>query len=180
MTRTIVTYGAIAGGLAILGVIASLEVGRGLGMSGLQAVGYLIMLFALSVIFVCVKRHRDRARGGLIGFGPAFLLGLGVAGAAGLVYVAVWEMYLAITGHAFIHDYAAGVLEQKRAAGASEAELAETAAGLERMTAHYANPAMRAGITFLEIFPVGFLVALVTAGVLRRTKLPAAGDASQS
>ena len=45
--------------------------------------GYLVMLVALTFIFVGVKRHRDVERGGVIKFGPAFAMGLGIAAAAG-------------------------------------------------------------------------------------------------
>ena len=47
-------------------------------------------------------------------------------------------------------------------------------AGLEAMMANYGNPLYRVPITFLEIFPVGLLVALISAALLRNPKvLPA-------
>jgi hypothetical protein len=47
--------------------------------------------------------------------------------------------------------------------------------GLETMRTQYANPLFRVPMTFLEIFPVGLLVALVSALLLRNPKvLPAA------
>jgi hypothetical protein len=43
------------------------------------------------------------------------------------------------------------------------------------MRAEYANPLYRLPMTFLEIFPVGFIVALVSAALIRSSKfLPAA------
>ena len=56
--------------------------------------GYLVMLVALSLIFVGVKRYRDSQCGGVINFGPAFVLGLAIAAVAALVYALVWESYL--------------------------------------------------------------------------------------
>ncbi len=85
MVRTIFGYGAPAGAAAIAAIIASIVLsGEGHGGAGGQIVGYLIMLIALSVIFVAVTRHRDRERGGVIAFTPAFGLELGDAAAAGL------------------------------------------------------------------------------------------------
>ncbi len=58
--------------------------------------------------------------------------------------------------------------------GASEAEVAQYLASMESMRELYRNPAARIGITFLEIFPVGLIVALFSAAVLRFPKvLPA-------
>jgi hypothetical protein len=47
---------------------------------------------------------------------------------------------------------------------------------MESMRTSYANPLFRIPMTFLEIFPVGLLVSLVSASLLRNPKLlPAAG-----
>src|SRR3546814_20847233 len=49
-----------------------------------MALGYLSMLVALSAVFVGIKNHRDVDRGGVIGFWPAFGLGLGISLVAGI------------------------------------------------------------------------------------------------
>lgn len=57
---------------------------------------------------------------------------------------------------------------------ASAAALTEEMAKLESMRVNYANPLFRIPMTFLEIFPVGLLVSLVSALLLRNPKvLPA-------
>jgi|GEM_PF-7094360 len=38
------------------------------------------------------------------------------------------------------------------------------------MKESYANPLLRVSITFLEIFPVGLLVSLIAAAVLRNSR----------
>ena len=133
--------------------------------------GYLIMLVALTFIFVGVKRYRDVERGGVIKFVPAFLMGLAIAAAAGVAYVAVWEIYLAMTDYKFMDQYIAGIMHAKQTAGLSTAALAQEMAKLESMRASYANPLYRIPMTFMEIFPVGFLVALVSALLLRNPKI---------
>jgi hypothetical protein len=133
------------------------------------------MLVALTLIFVGVKRYRDVERGGVIRFLPALGMGLGIAVVAAVLYVATWEVYLAATDYAFMDEYLASIAEQRRAAGLSEAALAQEMAEFEWMRSAYANPFMRIPITFLEILPVGLLVALVSAALLRNPRLlPAA------
>src|SRR4030095_14751701 len=129
------------------------------------------MLVALPFIFVGVKRYRDVERGGVIKFGAAFALGLAIAGAAGLAYVAVWEVYLAMTDYAFMDQYIAGIIRARQAEGIAPAALAEEMAQLGALRANYANPLFRIPMTFLEIFPVGLLVSLVSAALLRNPRL---------
>ena len=135
--------------------------------------GYLIMLLALSSILVGVKQYRDKTLGGVIRF-PAFGIGVAIAFVAGLAYVAVWEGYLAVTHYDFIGDYTNHLLAAKRAAGVTGAAYAKAVAEAEAFRRAYANPLFQIGEAFIEIFPVGLLVALVSAVLLRNPRfLPA-------
>ena len=165
------TYGLLSG----LVIIATMLVG--ITMTGQdnffssELFGYLVMLVALTFIFVGVKRYRDVERGGVIKFVPALLMGLSIAAVAGLAYVVVWEIYLAATDYKFMDEYIAGILRAREAEGASAAAIAKEAASLEAMRVSYGNPLFRVPMTFLEIFPVGLLVALVSAALLRNPRV---------
>lgn len=166
MTRTILTYGLISGLIIIFGIIGTIALNGGAPHDNVW-LGYLIMLVALSSILVGVKQYRDQTLGGVIRFGPAFLMGLAIALVASLAYVAVWEVYLAVTHYRFMDAYADQVLAAKRAAGVTGEAYAKAVAEMETLRAQYANPLFRLPMTFVEIFPVGLLVALVSAGLLR-------------
>ena len=174
MTRIIFTYGLISGAVIIGGILATIVFSSSLPPHSNELLGYLIMLVALSSILVGVKQHRDQALGGVIKFVPALGIGLGIAVVASLVYVAVWEAYLAMTHYTYMDHYIAHELAAKRAAGVTGAAYARTAAEMESMRAAYANPLIRMLMTFAELFPVGLLVALVTAALVRNPRfLPA-------
>jgi len=171
--RYALIYGGIAGAIAIAAITASIAVES---LSHLQSMwfGYLVMLAALSLIFVGVKRYRDVECGGVIGFGRALLLGVAMAVVAGLVYVAGWEAYLATTDGNFMSDYAASIIADMRASGASETEIAATQAQLAQAVEWYRQPLMRMLMTFGEILPVCVVVPLVSALILRNPRvLPA-------
>jgi hypothetical protein len=162
MKRLILTYGSIAGFIIIVTNTISLEYGRG------QAwLGFLVMFIAFSTIFVAIKQYRDETLGGVISFTTALLVGLGISAVAGVVYVAIWEVYLAATDYVFIKDYANSIVEAQKLDGASEAELERLTSEAERFRVQYSNLLFRLPMTFLEIFPVGLLVSLGSAGVLR-------------
>ena len=176
MTRIILTYGLISGLVVILASIGVIVTGGGGGHQSNLFLGYLIMLVALSSILVGVKQHRDRTLGGVIKFRTALGLGLGIAVVASLVYVAVWELYLAMTHYAFMGQYTASILQAKRAAGVSAAAYAKAMQEMDAMQRQYADPLHRLPETFLEIFPVGLLIAIVSAALLRNPRfLPARG-----
>jgi hypothetical protein len=181
MQRIIFIYGTIAGLVVIGSVILGLTFSRGVETLHAQEwLGYLIMLIALSMIFVGIMRYRDRHLGGVIRFGTATLLGLGIAAVAGVIYVLVWELYLAMTDHAFISHYTQGVIAAKEAEGVSGAELQAVIENMESMQRRYGNPLFRLPMTFLEIFPVGLLITVISAAILRNSKiLPASQPAGQ-
>jgi hypothetical protein len=170
MTRIILTYGLISGLVIIFGIMGTIFMSGGEEPHHSLWLGYLIMLVALSSILVGVKQHRDQALGGVIKFRTALGLGLGIAAVASLAYVAVWEVYLAMTHYAFMGQYTDQMLAAKRAAGVTGAAYAKAVADAETMRRQYANPLYRLPETFLEIFPVGLLIALVSAGLLRNPR----------
>jgi hypothetical protein len=170
------TYGLLSGFVIIVTMLTGIVLSGHESFFSSEWFGYLVMLVALTFIFVGVKRYRDVERGGVIKFAPAFAMGLGIAAAAGVAYVTVWEAYLAFTDYAFMDEYVAGVMRARQAAGISAAAMAEEMTKLESLRINYKNPLFRIPMTFLEIFPVGLLVALVSALLLRNPKvLPATG-----
>ena len=168
MTRYILGYGGIAGLLIIVTMIVGIVLGGHGSATASELFGYLVMLVALSLIFVAIKRYRDRALGGVIRFGQALALGMGIAAVAGVAYVVVWEIHLAMTDFAFVKEYTAGLIDAKRTSAASPEELAALEARLAEWASQYAKPWIRLPITFTEIFPVGAIVALISAAVLRK------------
>jgi hypothetical protein len=162
--------GGIAGAIAISIISATIALDLP-SHSTSVFVGYLVMLAALSLIFVGVKRYRDVECGGVIRFGRAFGLGLGMAVVAGLVYAIGWELFIAVSGFDFMTGYTNDVIAGMRAEGASQAAIEAKTVEMREMTAMYENPLLRIPMIFAEIAPVGLIVALVAAALLRNPKL---------
>ena len=178
MWRDIVKYGVIAGMVVGLSMIVSFGATGGemphgwLGM----AIGYATMLVAFSAIFMGIKHQRDVGGGGVIRFWPAFGMGLGISFIAALFYVGAWEFVQATIVEDFAGSYGASVIAAEKAKGIDPAALAKLTADMEAFKTQYANPMFRLPMTFAEIFPVGVLVSLVSALVLRNPRvLPARG-----
>ena len=169
MIRMILSYGLIAGllvGVPLSIITTNAHIGGSWGM----VVGYLIMLVALSTVFIAIKRRRDRDQGGVIRFWPAFGLGLGISFVAGVIYVLAWEATVAYTHMDFASVYAQSVIEQQKAKGVSGEALQKVVAQMEQFKVQYADPLYRLPMTFIEIFPVGVLVSLISAALLRNSR----------
>jgi Protein of unknown function (DUF4199) len=171
MLNKILSYGAIAGlivGLVLFGTTVAMN-GHPPSAYG-AVIGYSSMLIALSAVFVAIKRRRDDDLGGVIKFWPAFGLGLGISVVAGIFYVLAWEAALAYTHMDFAGDYGKYLIKQKIAAGVSGDALAKFTADMQQFKQQYDQPIYRLTMTFSEIFPVGVLVSLVSAGLLRNSR----------
>jgi hypothetical protein len=168
--RYAIVYGAIAGGIVVAFSGLALATGT-LGHSTSPLIGYLIMLVALTMIFIGVKRYRDIECGGTVRFGRALIVGLGIALVAALFYVVGWEVYFATAGQNFMADYSRAMVEEMRQGGASQSTIDAAVAQMDAFAVQYRNPLYRVPLTFIEIFPVGLVVALVSAALLRNPRL---------
>ena len=126
-------------------------------------------LIALTTVFLGIKHQRDQVQGGVIGFWRALGMGLAISLVAGIFYALAWELVLAVTHMDFAGDYAKSVIAHQKAKGASAAALAKLTAQMDDFQRSYANPAYRMTMTFTEIAPVGVLVSLISAGLLRNS-----------
>lgn len=181
MNRIILVYGSITGatiiGSMMLGIYAAQSGGDSFFAS--ETIGYSIMLIGFSMIFIATKKYRDQELGGVIKFGTAFKVGLGISLIAGIVYVITWEVNLFVTDYTFINEYTDSIIETARNSGASQSELEATIQQMQDMKTQYNNPIYRIPITFTEIFPVGLLMSLVSAGLFRNPNFLASNNTQQ-
>jgi hypothetical protein len=119
--------------------------------------------------------------GGAVSFGRALAVGLWITLISCAFYVGTWELIYYKLAPGFLDKYTAHVMEKERAEGATPDQLQATAQRMEAFKTLYQNPLVNIAFTFLEPFPVGFLVSLISAGVLRRrtgTALPVTARSS--
>ena len=170
MKKTVLVFGLIAGAVLSLMLWLSVPFMEDGSYDGGQMFGYASMVLAFLLVYFGVRSYRDNVLGGVISFGRAFAVGILITLVASACYVASWQVIYYNFVPDFAEDYAEHVLEQARARGASEAEIAAERARTERFAELYRNPFYNAAVTLLEPLPVGLIMTLVTAGILRRRK----------
>jgi hypothetical protein len=177
MLRIILIYGligaVIVGGPLLWGML-TFDVNSGEMPENGALIGYATILVALTGVFLGVKHYRDKEKGGVIKFMPALGVGLGISAVASLGWVIAWEISLAVTKFDFVTAYYGAMIEQAQADGATAEKIAQMRTEQEGFASMYSNPVIRMGITFVEMFPIGVVISLISAALLRNSRfLPA-------
>jgi len=167
MKNLIFIYGTIAGIVVSLMLVFSFSGGE-MDYEQEQFIGYLTMIIAFSTIFIAIKTHRDKNLDGVIGFGKAFKLGLGITLVASVIYVIAWMIISNTIAKDFMSEYFQQSITKLKNSGLPQAEIDEKIAEMEYFRELYKNPLINVGMTFLEIFPVGLVISIISALVLKR------------
>ncbi|HKR03858.1 MAG TPA: DUF4199 domain-containing protein [Bacteroidia bacterium] len=139
------------------------------GGSTSMIIGFSAMAVAFSFIFVGIKNFRDKQNGGTITFGKGFLLGFMISLIASTMYVITWAVEFHYFMPDFIDKYSAMQVKQLHESGISGAALDEAVKGIEKESYNYKhNPFFFAMYTYMEILPVGIIITLVSALILKR------------
>jgi hypothetical protein len=171
MKRTVITSGLIAGCLVSTFMAISMfycykNPDKMMGESSM-IIGYLSMLIAFSLIYVGIKSYRDKQNDGLVSFGKAFRIGLYISLIASSIYVLVWAIEYNFFIPDFFDKYSAH-MQKLAQESPNAAELKANAAHMEEYKDLYKNPLLFILFTYAEILPVGILVSLISALILKR------------
>jgi hypothetical protein len=172
MKKTVLTYGLISGGISTVLLFGSSLYMRNSSMGdweNAEVYGYASILLSMLFVFLGVRAYRNEVEGGVISFGKAFKIGLYITLISCVMYVIAWMIVSSTILPDFMDQYAEFMLQKLRDSGASAEEISQETAKMEHYMELYKNPFLRAGITFLEPLPVGLLVTLASAGILRRS-----------
>lgn len=174
MKKVILIYGLIAG--AVVGgmmlITMPLYKSGTLNFDNGEYLGYSTMIIALSMVFFGVKSYRDNHSNGVISFGKGFQVGILITLVACTIYALSWEVSYRSIGNEFVAKYTEHYLAELKAKGASDADLAAAKEQQEAFAEMYKNPIVRFTFTALvEMFPVGLIISLVSAGILRKKEI---------
>ena len=167
MTRIILIYGLIAGLIVSAMFFISHPTGK-IDFENGMLIGYASMVIAFALIFFGVKNYRDNHLNGTITFGKAFKIGMMVTIVASMLYAVTWEFYFHLLAPDFMEEYTAYYLTKLASDGASVQEIEEAKNQMASMSEMYKNPLIRFAMTLMEIVPVGMVVTLICAALLRR------------
>jgi hypothetical protein len=178
MKKVILIYGLIAGAVVGSMMLITMQMYKNgtLNLDKGELLGYTTMVIALSMVFFGVKSYRDNYSKGAISFGKGFQVGILITLVACVIYAITWEVSYSQIGEDFTKkmkvSYETKMNEKLKSEGATEAEIEAAKKQNEKMWEMYKSPLFRFVFTaMVEMFPVGLVISLISAGVLRKKEI---------
>ena len=168
MKKVVLTFGLISGVMISVLMGGSLLIADKIGSGHSMVLGYTMMVASFLLIYFGTRSYRDNNLAGQISFGRAFACGILITLITTVCYVAMWEiLYFNFMPH-FMDSYFAAQIHKVQTSGLDPATTAAQVAAIQRSQQSYQNPLINAAYTFIEPFPVGLIITVVSAGILRR------------
>ena len=179
MKKIVLTFGLISGLIISVLTAGSLLLADKIGAGHSMALGYTMMVASFLLIYFGIRSYRDNSLAGQISFGRAFACGILITLITTVCYVATWEiLYFNFMPH-FMDSYFAAQIHQVQSSGLDPATTAAQVAAIRHSQQLYQNPLVNIAYTFIEPLPVGILITLISAAILRR-KVPVERTAARA
>lgn len=124
-------------------------------------VGFIGMLLAF--IFVVLGIKHQKLNNNSITFGKALATGLLISLVICTIYVLVWLIVYYNFFPDFMDKYSEMILKKT-----SQSNLAAKTVEMNQMKEWYKNPIMIILLTYMEVFPIGIVVSLISALILKK------------
>ncbi len=170
MKKTVLTFGLISSVVSSILMLATVLFLDRIGFDKALIVGYTAIVLSFLLVFFGIRSYRVNLGGGQISFGRALSVGLLITLISCVFYVVTWEIVYFKLMPDFAEKSTNYMMEQVRASGASQQAIDAKLQEMNSMKALYDNPLFNAAITFLEPFPIGLIISLISAAILRRRK----------
>ncbi len=168
MKRTVLIFGLIGGLMMAAMMFGTLPFLEKIGFAKGLIVGYTTMIIAFMMVFFGIRSYRENVGHGQITFGRAFAVGILIALLVCAFYVVAWEIIYFKFMPDFAEKYSSYAIEQAKAAGESPQAIAAKVQEMKDLKAMLDNPFLNAVMTLIEPLPVGIIVTLISALILRK------------
>jgi hypothetical protein len=175
MKKIVLTFGLISGAVSSLMMLLTIPFIDRVGFDRAEVIGYATIIASFLLVFFGIRAYRERVGGGVLTFARGCAVGALITLVSSTCYVATWQVLYHRFAPGFADKYAAYAIDREKASGASQERIEEVTRQMQVFKQMYENPLTNIAITFLEPTPIGLVVALVSAAILR--KRPGAGSA---
>jgi hypothetical protein len=168
MRKTVLIFGLISGAISSVMMVATVPFAHSIGSNKALIVGYTTIVLSFLLVFFGIRSYRDNVGNGQITFTKAFAVGISITLISCMFYVATWEILYFNFMPNFMDNYGAHTIEKLKASGASPEAVQVQVQKLKKFKEQYKNPLFNSLMTFIEPFPVGLGITLLSAAVLRK------------
>jgi ethanolamine transporter EutH len=135
-----------------------------------QILVYFSVVLLCGFLFFGIKSYRDNTLDGFITFGQAFKVGFLISLVSSLCHVFLWIILYTPIFKDFMEQHSTFLIEKLKASGASIEAITAKKEQLIKQDGLYNKPLFRAGIIFIQAFPVEAVIALVASFVLKKNQ----------
>jgi hypothetical protein len=169
MKNSILKNGLIASALVVFFMVVTMFLWKNNSDFKPSAVyGFGGMLIAFTFIFIGIKSYRDKENNGSITFGKAFIIGFLIAFIASTFYVIAWILLYYNYIPNFMDMYSEVVVDDAKKAGESAIQIKAKLTEINIWKESYKSPVNVVLWTYVEILPLGTVVALISSLILMR------------
>jgi prepilin signal peptidase PulO-like enzyme (type II secretory pathway) len=170
--KTVITFGLISGVISSALMVCFIPFYHQIGNNRALILGYTSIVLSFLLVYFGIRSYRDNVADGQVSFAKAFGVGICITLISCVFYVATWEVLERTVFPDFMDQYAATIVAKTQASGASAQVVQAKIDEMQRMKVMYANPFYNVLYKFIEPFPVGLVITLISAAVLRRKTRP--------
>ena len=169
MKKTVLTFGLISGAVMSAMMFITLPFLEKIGSDKALVIGYTTMVLAFLLVFFGIRSYRDTTCAGRISFLRALGVGLLIMLIASICYVISWEVIYHNFMPDFAEKYVARATQEARNSGKPPEQVAQEVEQIKQMMTLYNNNIFfNLAMTLLEPLPVGVVMTLISALILRR------------
>jgi hypothetical protein len=170
--KTVLTFGLISGAVSIGILLATVHYIGSTDFRKEDILGYTSIVLSALVVFFGIRSYRENAGAGQLTFLRGVAVGLLITLVSCACYMVTFQIIYFKTTPDIGEKYAACMVERVRASGASQQKVDEMAKQARSYKQMYDNPVTNAALTFAEVYPIGLVVSLLSAGILRKKGAP--------
>ncbi len=130
---------------------------------GNDVIGYAKLIIIFSLLYVGLRMYRNNHLNGKISFLKAFKVGALMCFLASTIYVVVGLSYYYLFTPDFLDVFTGHVIRNS-----APHEVEAVTAQMEYFKEMYQNPLFAILISYIEVLPLGMIVALVSAFVVKK------------
>jgi len=169
MKRIILTFGIISGVISTVLMLSFIPFIDKIGFDKGFILGYSAIVLSFLLVFFGIRSYRENVGDGQISFGKAFTVGILITIISCAFYAVTWQIAYTFFLPDFFDKYTNYVVTSMKNSGKSAQEISTTIDQMKSMKAMNDNPIFGVLIVFFtEPFPVGLLVTLISALILKK------------
>lgn len=168
MKKIVLTFGLIAGAILSLMMLGTLPFMDKIGFDKGYIIGYTGMVLAFLLVFFGIRSYRENIGDGAISFGRAFSVGILITLVGCVCYAVTWEIVYFKLAPGFAEKMTNYAVEKVRSSGGSQQAIQAKLEEMKSLKGMMDNPFINAALAFVEPLPVGLIITLISAAILRK------------